>query len=58
MEIGYTEQHEALRNELREYYDRLLTPEVAEQLHQGHGIGPDMRRVVNEARSVPEFGSV
>ena len=40
MEIGYTEEHEALRNELREYYDKLLTPEVQEQLHQGHGIGP------------------
>jgi alkylation response protein AidB-like acyl-CoA dehydrogenase len=48
MEIGYTEQHEALRNELREYYDRLLTPEVTEQLHQGHGIGPDMRWVVKQ----------
>jgi len=48
MEIGYTEQHEALRSELREYYDKLLTPEVTEQLHQGHGIGPDMRRVVKQ----------
>ena len=48
MEIGYTEEHEALRNELREYYDKLLTPEVQEQLHQGHGIGPDMRRVVKQ----------
>jgi alkylation response protein AidB-like acyl-CoA dehydrogenase len=48
MEIGYTEQHEALRHELREYYDKLLTPEVTEQLHRGHGIGPDMRRVVKQ----------
>ena len=48
MEIGYTEEHEALRNELREYYDKLLTPEVQEQLHQGHGIGADMRRVVKQ----------
>jgi len=48
MEIGYTEEHQALRNELREYYDKLLTPEVQEQLHQGHGIGPDMRRVVKQ----------
>jgi len=48
MEIGYTEEHEALRNELRAYYDKLLTPEVQEQLHQGHAIGPDMRRVVKQ----------
>jgi alkylation response protein AidB-like acyl-CoA dehydrogenase len=48
MEIGYTEEHEALRNSLREYYDNLLTPEVVEQLHVGHGIGPDMRRVVKQ----------
>ena len=48
MEIGYTEEHEALRNELRAYYEQLLTPEVVEQLHQGHGIGPDMRRVVKQ----------
>jgi 3-oxocholest-4-en-26-oyl-CoA dehydrogenase alpha subunit len=48
MEIGYTEEHQALRNELREYYEKLLTPEVQEQLHQGHGIGADMRRVVKQ----------
>jgi 3-oxocholest-4-en-26-oyl-CoA dehydrogenase alpha subunit len=48
MEIGYTEEHQALRNELREYYDKLLTPEVQEQLVRGHGIGPDMRRVVKQ----------
>jgi len=48
MEIGYTEEHQALRNELRAYYDKLLTPEVVEQLHRGHGIGGDMRRVVKQ----------
>jgi len=48
MEIGYTEEHQALRNELRAYYDKLLTPEVAEQLHRGHGIGADMRRMVKQ----------
>ncbi len=48
MEIGYTEEHQALRNELRAYYDKLLTPEVVEQLHIGHGIGADMRRVVKQ----------
>ncbi|MEI7858344.1 MAG: acyl-CoA dehydrogenase family protein [Acidimicrobiales bacterium] len=48
MEIGYTEEHQALRNELRAYYEKLLTPEVVEQLHIGHGIGGDMRRVVKQ----------
>jgi len=48
MEIGYTEEHQALRNELRAYYEKLLTPEVVEQLHIGHGIGADMRRVVKQ----------
>lgn len=48
MEIGYTKEQEALRDRLRAYYDNLLTPEVQEQLWNGHGIGPDMRRVVKQ----------
>jgi alkylation response protein AidB-like acyl-CoA dehydrogenase len=48
MEIGYTEEHQALRNRLREYYDTLLTPEVEAQLADSHGIGPNMRRVVKQ----------
>jgi alkylation response protein AidB-like acyl-CoA dehydrogenase len=45
MEIGYTPEHEALRAELREYYEQLLTPEVRAELAAGHGIGPAHRRV-------------
>jgi alkylation response protein AidB-like acyl-CoA dehydrogenase len=48
MEIGYTEEHQALRNRLREYYAHLLTPEVEAQLADSHGIGPNMRRVVKQ----------
>ncbi len=48
MEIGYTEEQEALRDQLREYYSDLLTPEVEEQLVESHGIGPNMRRVVKQ----------
>jgi alkylation response protein AidB-like acyl-CoA dehydrogenase len=48
MEIGYTEEQEALRDRLREYYAALLTPEVEQQLSESHGIGPDMRRVVKQ----------
>ena len=46
MYIGYTDEQEGLRQELRAYYDKLLTPEVVEALHQGFGTGPEMRRVV------------
>ncbi len=48
MEIGYTQEQEALRNQLREYYANLLTPEVEAQLAESHGIGPHMRRVVKQ----------
>ena len=48
MEIGYTEEQEALRDELREYYANLLTPEVEAQLADSHGIGPHMRSVVKQ----------
>jgi alkylation response protein AidB-like acyl-CoA dehydrogenase len=48
MEIGYTEEQEALRDQLREYYATLLTPEVEAQLAESHAIGPNMRRVVKQ----------
>ncbi len=48
MEIGYTEEHEDLRNRLRAYYATLLTPDVEATLSSSHGIGPDMRRVVKQ----------
>src|SRR3974390_1110576 len=48
MEIGYTSEHEDLRNRLRSYYANLLTPEVEAKLAVSHGIGPDMRRVVKQ----------
>jgi alkylation response protein AidB-like acyl-CoA dehydrogenase len=48
MEIGYTEEQQALQRDLRDYYAELLTPEVQAQLAAGAGIGPDMRRVVKQ----------
>lgn len=48
MYIGYNEEQEALRSELRAYYDRLLTPEVREGLHEGRGVGPVMRATVRQ----------
>lgn len=48
MRIAYTDQQEALRQELRAYYDELLTPEVREGLAKSEGIGPAMRAVVRQ----------
>jgi alkylation response protein AidB-like acyl-CoA dehydrogenase len=48
MYIGYTEEQEALRSELRAYYDELLTPEVQDALHRGHGVGEATRKVVRQ----------
>jgi alkylation response protein AidB-like acyl-CoA dehydrogenase len=46
MYIGYTEEHERLRRELRAYYDELLTPEIQEQVADSEGVGPAVRDIV------------
>jgi alkylation response protein AidB-like acyl-CoA dehydrogenase len=46
MYIGYTPEHEALRRELRAYYDQLLTPELVRELANSEGVGPVSRSVV------------
>ncbi len=46
MYIAYSEEQEMLRRDLRAYYDELLTPQIREELHHGHGVGPTMRTVV------------
>jgi alkylation response protein AidB-like acyl-CoA dehydrogenase len=48
MYIGYTKEQEALRQELRDYYCQLLTPEVVAGLHEGQGTGTVMRSVVKQ----------
>jgi len=48
MYVGYDEDQQALRQELREYYGQLLTPEVQEELHHAHGVGEAMRKVVRQ----------
>lgn len=45
MYVGYNEEQEALRRELRDYYDRLLTPEVREEIHGSGGVGPAVRKI-------------
>jgi 3-oxocholest-4-en-26-oyl-CoA dehydrogenase alpha subunit len=51
MQIAYTPEHEALRQELRDYYANLLTPEVRDKLAHAEGIGPDLRAVVRQMGS-------
>jgi 3-oxocholest-4-en-26-oyl-CoA dehydrogenase alpha subunit len=51
MEIGYTQEQQALRRELRDYYTNLLTPEVEAELSHSHGVGPTVRRVVKQMAS-------
>jgi alkylation response protein AidB-like acyl-CoA dehydrogenase len=46
--IGYTPEQEALRQELRSYYARLLTKDVEEELAHSEGVGPTVRRVVKQ----------
>ncbi len=48
MYIGYNEEQQALRSELQAYYDKLLTPELREQLQIEHGIGKTTREVVRQ----------
>jgi alkylation response protein AidB-like acyl-CoA dehydrogenase len=46
--IGYTPEQEALRQELRSYYARLLTKDVEEELAHSEGVGPTVRRIVKQ----------
>jgi alkylation response protein AidB-like acyl-CoA dehydrogenase len=48
MYIAYTAEQEALRKELRAYYEKLLTPEIREVLHVEHGTGETTRAVVRQ----------
>jgi alkylation response protein AidB-like acyl-CoA dehydrogenase len=45
MYIGYTPELETLRDELRAYYERLLTPEVIADVSASEGVGVESRRV-------------
>jgi len=48
MYIGYDEEQDALRQELRAYYDDLLTDELRTKLSVEHGVGPETRRVARQ----------
>ena len=48
MFIGYAPEHEALRQELREYYAKLLTPDVVAELAASEGVGPISREITKQ----------
>ncbi len=48
MYIGYDEKQEALRKELRDYYNELLTPEIRDALAAEEGTGPVHREIVGK----------
>ena len=56
MYIGYTEEHERLRKELRAYYDRLLTPEIQEAVADSEGVGPAVREIVEKVFRIGSDG--
>ena len=45
MELGYTTEQDALRAELRTYYEKLLDPETVAELSHGHGVSEKTRSV-------------
>jgi len=45
VELAYTDEQEAMRSQLRAYYDDLLDPATIAELAAGHGVGAPMRRV-------------
>jgi 3-oxocholest-4-en-26-oyl-CoA dehydrogenase alpha subunit len=51
MRVAYSAEQEALRDELRDYFAKLLTPEVREELGGGaseHYHGPSYRRIIRQ----------
>lgn len=48
MYIGFTPEHQRLRDELRAYYDQLLTPEIQEEIARSEGVGPVARQIVKQ----------
>jgi hypothetical protein len=48
MYLELTDDQQALRNEVRTYFEQLLTPEVRATLAGGGGIGAPMRKVVKQ----------
>jgi len=48
MRLALSPAHEQLRQELRDYYARLLTPEILDEVRRSEGVGPTVRKVVQQ----------
>jgi alkylation response protein AidB-like acyl-CoA dehydrogenase len=48
MYLAYTEDQQALRDELRAYFEQLMTPEMEEELANSEGGGPIAKRAVKK----------
>jgi len=48
MKLAYSPAHETLRQELRAYYGRLLTPELRDEIGRSEGVGPVVRKIVEQ----------
>ena len=51
MYVGLSKEQEALRDELRAYYDKLLTPEIEDDIRKGEGIGPASKKTWKQMAS-------
>ena len=51
MYIGYTDEQKALRDELRSYYEAMLTDEIQDELSRSEGVGPLARRLWKQMAS-------
>jgi alkylation response protein AidB-like acyl-CoA dehydrogenase len=48
MRLEYSDEHEALRQELRAYYKDLLTPQAMADIAGSEGVGPAVRKIVRQ----------
>ncbi|MFM7060745.1 MAG: acyl-CoA dehydrogenase family protein [Actinomycetes bacterium] len=51
MYIGYTDEQKALRDELRSYYEAMLTDEIQDELSRSEGVGPLARKLWRQMAS-------
>jgi len=48
MRLALSAEHERLRDELREYYAKLLTPKILEEVRRSEGVGPTVRAITQQ----------
>ncbi|HUE39869.1 MAG TPA: acyl-CoA dehydrogenase family protein [Candidatus Binatia bacterium] len=48
MRLALSPAQERLRQELRDYYAKLLTPEILDEVRRSEGVGPTVRKVVQQ----------